>query len=161
MVTTLPGEVNVYVADATAVPKLDPLVLVCTDSVCVRVGHDELGGSLSVTLPTVYADPRSTCNHCGNALLALSQYVVASPSVAVAAAWVPLTSLLADAGLPRATLVSAPMPLPVRDTVVGLLLALLVIVADPVRVPDAVGRNVTVTVQDALTASVPQLFVWL
>jgi hypothetical protein len=45
--------------------------------------------------------------------------------------------------------------------VVGLLLALLVTVSVPVRLPAAVGVNVTVTVHEALTASVPQLFVSL
>lgn len=68
--------------------------------------------------------------------------------------------LLADAGLPSAMLVSAPMPLPAREIDVGLLLALLVSVTAPVRVPDAVGVNVTVTVQDAPTARVAQLLVW-
>ena len=58
-------------------------------------------------------------------------------------------------------LVSLPMPLPVRAIVVGLLLALLVIVTLPVRVPDVVGVNLTVTVQEAPTARVEQLLVWL
>ena len=79
----------------------------------------------------------------------------------VAAVWVPFTSLLAEAVLPRAMLVSVPMPLPVRAIVVGLLLALLVMVTAPVRVPDAVGVTVTVTVHDAPTARVEQLFVCL
>ena len=73
----------------------------------------------------------------------------------------PLTWLLADAGLPSAMLVSVPMPLPVRAIDVGLLLALLVRVTAPVRVPDVVGRNVTCTVQEAPTARVEQLFVWV
>jgi hypothetical protein len=46
--------------------------------------------------------------------LALSQYVFASPSVAVVAAWVALTWLLAVAGRPAAMLVVLPMPLPLR-----------------------------------------------
>ena len=50
-----------------------PLVLVCTESVCVRVAHAEAGGSVRVTLPMLVAAPRSTWSHCGNALLALSQ----------------------------------------------------------------------------------------
>src|ERR1700692_1918956 len=54
-----------------------------------------------------------------------------------------------------------PMPLPDRATVVGLLLALLVTVRVPVRDPPAVGLNVTVTAQDAPTAIVEQLLVWL
>ena len=48
---------------------------------------------------------------------------------------------LAVAGRPAAMLVVVPMPLPDRATVVGLLLALLVTVSVPVRVPDAVGRE--------------------
>ena len=70
-----------------------------------------------------------------------------------------MTWLLAEAALPRAMLVSVPMPLPVREIDVGLLLALLVNVTAPVRVPETVGLNVTVTVQDAPTARVVQLFV--
>ncbi len=56
---------------------------------------------------------------------------------------------------------SVPIPLPDREIEVGLLLALLVKVTPPARAPDAVGRKVTVTVQDAPTARVVQLFVWL
>ena len=64
-------------------------------------------------------------------------------------------------GLVEATFVVVPMPLPARATVVGLLTALLVIVRAPVRLPLAVGRNVTLTVQEAPTARlVPQVFVW-
>jgi hypothetical protein len=85
--------------------------------------------------------------------------VFASPSVAVVAAWVAFTWLLAVAGRPAATLVLVPMPLPERAMVVGLLLALLVMVTAPVRVPDVVGVNETVTVQEAPTARVEQLFV--
>src|SRR3984885_4009798 len=62
---------------------------------------------------------------------------------------------------PRARLVVAPMPLPVRLTVAGLLLALLVTVSVPVRVPDAVGLNVTFTVQELPVATLEQLLVWL
>src|ERR1039457_4604332 len=54
-----------------------------------------------------------------------------------------------------------PMPLPLRETAVGLLLALLVTVRVPVRAPDAVGLNVTVTVQEPPTAMLVQLLVWL
>ena len=53
------------------------------------------------------------------------------------------------------------MPVPVRATVVGLLLALLVTVRVPVRAPAAVGLNVTVTVQEPPTATLRQLLVWL
>src|ERR1700733_13526847 len=62
---------------------------------------------------------------------------------------------------PGARLVVAPMPLPVRLTVAGLLLALLVTVSVPVRVPDAVGLNVTFTVQELPAATLEQLLVWL
>src|SRR5690349_7241546 len=58
-------------------------------------------------------------------------------------------------------LVVLPTPLPDRETVTGLLLALPVIVTAPVRVPEAVGVNRTVTVHDAFTARVPQVLVWL
>ena len=54
-------------------PKVEPSVLVWTERVCVRVPHAGDGGSLSVTLPIVLVAPRSTCSHCGKALLALSQ----------------------------------------------------------------------------------------
>src|SRR5690349_7958985 len=53
------------------------------------------------------------------------------------------------------------MPLPDSEIAVGLLLALLVMLTEPVRLPDVVGVNPTVTVHDAPTASVPQLLVWL
>src|SRR2546421_3681231 len=58
-------------------------------------------------------------------------------------------------------LVSVPMPLPDRGIASGLLLALPVRVTAPVRVPDAAGVNFTVTVQEAPTARVEQVFVWL
>src|ERR1700754_3162053 len=149
---------KVYVAEPTAVPNEVPFVLVCTDNVCVRVAHAAAGGSFKVTLPTANVEPRSACTHCGNALLALSQYVLASPSVTVDAACVPLTWVDAVAGRPAATLVAEPIPLPLRATVNGLLPARARL---PVRVPEAVGRNVTVTVQEAPTARDPQLLVWL
>ena len=50
-----------------------------TDSVSVRAPH--AAGSCSTTRLALCADPRSTCTHCGNALLALSQYVFWSASV--------------------------------------------------------------------------------
>ena len=53
------------------------------------------------------------------------------------------------------------MPVPLSAAVVGLLLALLVTVSVPVRAPPAVGLNVTFTVQEALTAMLVQLLVWL
>src|SRR5258708_1789989 len=58
-------------------------------------------------------------------------------------------------------LVLLPMPLPLRATVVGLLLALLVTVTVPERAPDAVGLNETLTVQEPPTAMLAQLLVWL
>jgi hypothetical protein len=58
-------------------------------------------------------------------------------------------------------LVVLSMPLPVKETTVGLLLALLVTVRLPVRDPPVVGLNPTLTVQDAPTARVEQLLVWL
>ena len=68
---------------------------------------------------------------------------------------------LAVAALPAAMLVLLSMPEPDRPTVVGLLLALLVTVSVPVRAPPTVGVKVTVTAQDAPTATVAQLLVWL
>src|SRR3984957_8849504 len=53
------------------------------------------------------------------------------------------------------------MPVPLRAAVVGLLLALLVTVRVPVRTPDAVGLNWTVTAQEPPTAMLVQLLVWL
>src|SRR5258705_7685938 len=58
-------------------------------------------------------------------------------------------------------LVLVPMPVPDRAIDVGLLLALLVMLTAPVRAPEVVGVNRTVTVQDAPTARVEQVFVWL
>src|SRR5260370_26922089 len=58
-------------------------------------------------------------------------------------------------------LVVLPMPVPLRATVVGLLLALLVTVSVPVRAPAAVGLNETVTAQEPPTATLPQLLLWL
>src|SRR5436853_244340 len=59
-------------------------------------------------------------------------------------------------------LVVAPIPLPDSEIAVGLLLALLVTVTAPVRVPAVVGVNRTVTVQDEPAAMlVPQVLVWL
>src|ERR1700722_621757 len=68
---------------------------------------------------------------------------------------------LAEAGWLSAMFVFPSMPAPLRPTVVGLLLALLVTVSVPVRVPPAVGLNATVTVHDPLTATLEQLLVWL
>lgn len=89
-----------------------------------------------------------------------SQYVDASGSVRFEATYGLLLEL-ADAGRPAATLVVLSMPLPVRATTVGLLLALLVTVRFPLRDPPVVGLKPTVTVQEAPTARVEQLLVWL
>ncbi len=52
-------------------------------------------------------------------------------------------------------------PEPVRDTTCGLPEALSVSVSEPERVPEAVGANVTVKVQDALEATLaPQVLIW-
>src|SRR3979409_1589182 len=126
MATVLPvAGSNVRPAEADSVVKLLPSVLPRIDSVWVRVDHAASGGSFSVTLPMLVAAPRSTCTHCGKALLALSQYVEALPSVTVAGACVALTWLLAVAGRPAAMLVVLSMPLPESATVAGVLLALL------------------------------------
>src|SRR5882724_8499620 len=53
------------------------------------------------------------------------------------------------------------IPDPVSPTVSELLLALLVTVSVPVRVPPVVGVNLTDTVQEPPTATLVQLFVWL
>src|SRR3954471_24288959 len=58
-------------------------------------------------------------------------------------------------------LVVVPMPLPDSEIAVGLLLALLVIVTAPVRVPAVVGVNRTVTAHEAPTARLEQVLVWL
>ena len=55
---------------------------------------------------------------------------------------------------------TVPAPVPDSATVVGLFVALLVTVSVPVRVPEAVGRKLTLTVQDAPAAiDVPQVLV--
>ena len=68
---------------------------------------------------------------------------------------------LADAGCPAAMLVELSIPLPLSETVVGLLLALELTVSVPEREPPAVGLNVTVTAHEAPTATDEQLSVWL
>jgi len=73
MFTTFVGEVKVYVADPTTVLYDDPSVLVWTDRVCVRVAQLLAGGRFSTRREMLCDEPRSTCHHCGNALLALSQ----------------------------------------------------------------------------------------
>jgi len=65
-----------------------------------------------------------------------------------------------SAWIVEVALIVVPAPVPVRLTVFGLELALLVIVSVPVRVPEAVGWNVTLTVQLAPAAMLePQVFV--
>jgi hypothetical protein len=67
---------------------------------------------------------------------------------------------LAEVGWFRARLVLPVPPVPVSVTVVGLFDALLVMVRFPVRVPDAVGVNVTLTVHDPPAAiDAPQVLV--
>jgi hypothetical protein len=62
--------------------------------------------------------------------------------------------------LPSARLVFDVAPVPVNEMVVGLFAALLVTVTDPVRVPLAVGLNVTLIVQLAPAARLdPHVFV--
>ena len=56
------------------------------------------------------------------------------------------------AGLAGREVRALSMPVPLSATVVGLLLALLVTVSVPVRVPPAVGVKFTVTVQEPPTA---------
>jgi hypothetical protein len=51
----------------------EPLVLPWMVSVWVRVAQAAAGGSLRIAWLTGVAVPRSTCSHCGNALLLLSQ----------------------------------------------------------------------------------------
>jgi hypothetical protein len=73
----------------------------------------------------------------------------------------PLCEPLADIGLPAARFVDVAVPVPVRLTVLGLFVALLVMVSVPVREPAAVGAKVTPTAQTAPTAMlVPQVLVW-
>ena len=61
------------VSRMTIVVNVEPSELPAIDSVWVRVPQAVEGGSLSTILPTSVGAPRSTCSHCGNALLALSQ----------------------------------------------------------------------------------------
>jgi hypothetical protein len=79
-------------------------------------------------------------------------------TVTVWAALVVPTVWVANVSLVGVTL--TPVPVPVSDTVCGLPGALSAIETEAVRVPAAVGRNVTLIVQLALTASVvPQVVV--
>jgi hypothetical protein len=92
-------------------------------------------------------------------LFVLSQYVDAFPSVAFDGGKPPAEPL-AVAVLFSATFVDESIACPESEIVVGLFVALLKIVTEPVRPPAAVGVNVTLIVQLALTARlVPQLFV--
>ena len=82
------------------------------------------------------------------------------PSAALTGAYI-WVNPLDEAGWFRARLVfTGPAPVPVSATVAGLFDALLAMVRLPVRVPDAVGVNVTLTVQEAPAAiDVPQAVV--
>jgi len=78
-------------------------------------------------------------------------------ALGVPTAWLPKSRL---AGEKLATGPFAGVPVPVRLTVCGLFAALSVKVIDPVRVPVAVGVNVTLIVQLPATATkLPQVFV--
>ena len=52
---------------------VEPSVLLCTESVCVRAPQDVDGGRSITTLPRLRFEPRSAWSHCGKALFALSQ----------------------------------------------------------------------------------------
>jgi hypothetical protein len=66
-----------------------------------------------------------------------------------------------DDGLALSDAVAAVVPVPDSETVVGLFVALLVTVSDPVLVPVVVGRNVTDTEHEAPAAiELPQVLVW-
>src|SRR5689334_20657536 len=80
MVTVLlPEGENVYGADAFTVVKLVPSVEASSDRVSSRAPQD--AGSCRTTRLAACAEPRSTCTHCGNTLLVLSQYEDRLPSV--------------------------------------------------------------------------------
>jgi hypothetical protein len=80
-------------------------------------------------------------------------------TVTVFAALVAVTATLPNTSVAGVT-VTGTTPLPASDTVCGLLFALSVIVRVPVRLPVAVGVNVTLTVQFAPAATeVPHVFV--
>jgi uncharacterized membrane protein len=72
------------------------------------------------------------------------------------------TSRLLKTKLPGERVIAgALIPMPVRETVCGLPTALSEIVMAPLRVPVAVGVNVTKILQlDNAASPVPQLFVW-
>src|SRR6266545_1926511 len=102
MLTVLPpAGSNTYPVDVVIVLKPVPSELPCRATVWVRASHD--GGSFSTTWSIAVAVPRSTWAHCGNAPLALSQYVAAVPSVRLPATYGPL-AVLAAAGRPAARL---------------------------------------------------------
>src|SRR6266550_1715274 len=90
-----------YPVEATTVEKPVLSVLPCTDKVWVRA--PQLAGSRSTTWSMLVTPPRSTCTHCGKALLVLSQYVDWLPSSTLAAVYGPF-ELLAEVGLPAARL---------------------------------------------------------
>jgi hypothetical protein len=80
-------------------------------------------------------------------------------TVTVFAALVVVTAWFPKAKVAGLTLTGT-TPLPVSETVCGLLLALSVTVRVPVRVPVVVGMNVTLTLQAAPDATdVPHVFV--
>src|SRR5688572_28887463 len=100
MVTTLLEDwLNTRPADADRSLNEVPLTLPCTARVWVRV--PQWVGSFSTTWSMAVLAPRSTWIHCGNALLALSQYDPALPSLTLPVPYGPL-ELLAWTCLPRA-----------------------------------------------------------
>ena len=59
-------------------------------------------------------------------------------------------------------MLTVPAPVPDSAITVGLLVALLVSVTEPVRVPEVVGLKTTFTVHEAPAAmEAPQVFVWV
>jgi len=81
-------------------------------------------------------------------------------SVMLCAALVELTSWFPNVRLVGDRLTTAPSPVPLRPTLCGLPAASSVIVIAPVRLPTAVGVNVTLIVQFPLAATdAPQVFV--
>src|SRR5580704_9038262 len=85
--------------------------------------------------------------------------VTACVALAVLTVWLPKARPVGDKFTAGP---DAGVPMPVRLTDCGLFPALSVTVIAPLRVPVAVGVNVTLIVQEPPTATMlPQLFVWL
>jgi hypothetical protein len=75
-------------------------------------------------------------NPVGRLFLTVTAFVV----LVIATAWLPNDKLAGEA-------VACSTPVPLKETVCGLLLALSVIVSVPVRLPVAVGVKITLIVQ--------------